>query len=131
MSTTTERPITAQLNSVLDMVTRKRERLMTEHPSAGRAENLAGLYELEARVWATLFEHSRTRVQWRAALAAEAYARQLARLWRDRAAEARRASVAADQRQGAVFGMSRRQQARTPSVESMFGAGGPDGEWLS
>lgn len=95
MSVTTERPMTAQLDCALDALVGKRERLMADHPSVVRAMKLARLYELEARLWATLFEHTtRSRVQWRAALAAEAYARQLARHWRNRAGtEARCASV--------------------------------------
>ncbi len=94
MSVITERPITAQLDGALDVLMGERERLMTEHPSATRAAKLARLYELEARLWTTLFERTRTRLQWRAALAAEAYARQHARQWRVRAAiEARRRST--------------------------------------
>jgi len=46
---------------------------------------IADLYEQEARVWSLLFERSRSRIHWRAALSAEAYARSCARGWRAQA----------------------------------------------
>lgn len=88
MTTTNELPLTAQLDGALDVLVRQREQLMAQRPSVERAVGLARLYELEARLWSTLFEHSRSRVQWRAALAAEAYARSCARHWRRRAEDA-------------------------------------------
>ncbi|MQA13469.1 MAG: hypothetical protein GEV09_04635 [Pseudonocardiaceae bacterium] len=77
--------MTAQLDGALDVLASQREQLMAEDPSVARASQLARVYELEARLRQTLFEHARTRVQWRAALAAEAYARLCARHWRRRA----------------------------------------------
>lgn len=97
MTATNERPMTAQLDGALDVLVGQREQLMAERPSVNRAVQLAQLYELEARVWSTLFKHSRSRVQWRAALAAKAYARACARQWH------RRAEKAQDQQPPAQF----------------------------
>lgn len=88
MTATTQRPITAQLDAALDVLVVQREQLMAQRPSVDRAVGLARVFELEARLWSTLFEQSRSRVQWRAALAAEAYARLCARHWRRRAEDA-------------------------------------------
>ena len=54
-------------------------------PCAHRATALSELYEQEARLWSLLFERSQRRIQWRAALSAEAYARSCARAWRAQA----------------------------------------------
>lgn len=88
MTTVNERSLTGQLDGALDVLVVQREQLMAEVPSFDRAVGLARVFELEARLWSTLFEHSRSRVQWRAALAAEAYARACARHWRRRAEDA-------------------------------------------
>jgi hypothetical protein len=85
MTTVNERPLTAQLDGELDVLVRQREQLMAQRPSVERAAGLTRVFELEARVWQTLFEHARSRLHWRAALAAEAYARLCARHWRRRA----------------------------------------------
>jgi len=70
------------LDALLDQLQRRREHVLAMAPCARRAIALAELYEREARVWSLLFERSRSRIQWRAALAAEAYARACARTWR-------------------------------------------------
>lgn len=84
--TTTSRPITVRIDAALDQVQRHRERLLAEAAGARRSAGIAELYEREARLWSALFDHSRIRVHWRAALVAEAYARQRARYWWYRAA---------------------------------------------
>ncbi len=73
------------LDAVLDQLQKRRERAFAARPSARRASRLAELYEQEARLWSLLFERSQRRIQWRAALAAEAYARSCARAWRAQA----------------------------------------------
>lgn len=77
--------VNVQVDAALDVVVREREHLMATQQGAQRFSRLAELYEREAQLWTVLFEHSRARVQWRAALAAEQYARQCARHWRRRA----------------------------------------------
>ncbi len=88
--TATAAPITVHIDVALDQLLRKRERLLAAAPCPERSIKIAALYRQEASLWSALFEHARLRVHWRAALAAEAHARQLARGWRRRAiAEAR------------------------------------------
>lgn len=77
------------LDALLDQLQERREYAFVAAPSAHRAARLAELYEREARVWSLLFEHSRSRIYWRAALSAEAYARAHARSWRTQAAALR------------------------------------------
>lgn len=84
--TDTSVPIAMRIDAELDRVQRHRERLMAESQGAKRSTRMAVLYDREARLWSALFEHARLRVYWRAALAAEAHAHQLARRWRRRAA---------------------------------------------
>jgi len=74
------------LDALLDHLQRRREHMLAAAPCAHRAIALAELYEREARVWSLLFERSRSRIQWRAALAAEAHARACARAWHAEAA---------------------------------------------
>jgi hypothetical protein len=69
------------LDAQLDDVQRRRERVMAQPPFPGRAMWIAELYHQEAQVWSLLFERSRSRLSWRAALAAEAYARHCGRAW--------------------------------------------------
>jgi hypothetical protein len=76
-------PIT--LDAQLDDVQRRRERVMAQPPFPGRAAWIAELYHQEAQVWSLLFERSRSRLSWRAALAAEGYARHCAHVWLGRA----------------------------------------------
>jgi len=73
------------LDAQLDDVQRRRECVMAQPPFPGRAAWIAGLYQQEAQVWSLLFERSRSRLSWRSALAAEAYARHCARVWLARA----------------------------------------------
>jgi hypothetical protein len=86
--TTTQISVLARVDEALDEIQRLRERIMVQPSSAERFARLAELADSEARWWLLLFEHSRTRVYWRAALSAHEHARQGARKWqRDAAAE--------------------------------------------
>jgi len=78
--------ISGVLDRLLDQLQRRREHAMAEAPTASRSLRIAELYEQEARAWSLLFERSRSRIHWRAALNAEAYAKACARGWRSRAA---------------------------------------------
>jgi hypothetical protein len=86
MTATTRLPVTGQVDAALDQVQKDRERVLTAAPGPERSIRMADLYEIEARCWSVLFEHSRTRVYWRAALSAREHARQSARSWRRHAA---------------------------------------------
>lgn len=86
MSATTGLPVTGQVDAALDQVQKDRERVLAAAPGSERSARIAELYEIEARCWSVLFEHSRTRVYWRAALSAHEHARESARSWRRRAA---------------------------------------------
>lgn len=74
------------LDEALERVVRLREQLLTDPFAEARAERLALLFESEARAWSQLYELTRLRPVWRAALAAELLARQQAARWRERAA---------------------------------------------
>lgn len=94
--------MTDVFDALLDQLQERREHVLAGAPSAHRAARAAELYEQEARVWSLLFERSRRRLQWRSALAAEAYARSCARAWRVQADAYRCADLATDgQRDGA------------------------------
>jgi hypothetical protein len=82
---TTEMTASAQLDSALDVLMRRREVLLRQMPSLGRAVGMADLYRLEAQVWASVYEHASDRLSWRAALAAEIHARECSSLWWRRA----------------------------------------------
>ncbi|MGI8797833.1 MAG: hypothetical protein ACR2GE_00825 [Pseudonocardia sp.] len=71
-----------QIDTALEQVQRAREQLITDVSAAHRESRVARLYEIEAGIWSRLFELSRCRLHWRAALAAEALARQHAQRWR-------------------------------------------------
>jgi len=86
MPAATELPVTTQVDAALDQVQKDRERVLAARSGPDRSARMAELYEIEAKCWAVLFEHSRSRVYWRAALSAREYARDNARNWRDRAA---------------------------------------------
>lgn len=73
------------LDEALERVIRLREQLLADPYAECRAERLALLFESEARAWSQLFELTRLRPGWRAALAAELVARQQATRWRERA----------------------------------------------
>lgn len=98
MSATTGLPLTVQLDAALEHLQRRRDELLTDTTDADCAERVAELYEIEARLWSTLFERTEVRLVWRAALAAESHARLWARHWRRRAATRR--ELAAAVRQG-------------------------------
>jgi hypothetical protein len=89
---------TGALDTLLDQLQRLRERALADAPSAQRCLRIASLYEQEAHAWSLLFERSRSRLHWRAALGAEVYARACARSWRSRAAtEAAARAACADE----------------------------------
>ena len=73
------------LDAVLEQLQRRRQRAASAVEGAHRAARVAELYEQEARLWSLWFERSENRLQWRAALSAEAYARSCARGWRAQA----------------------------------------------
>lgn len=77
--------INSQIDVVLDEVRRFRDHAIAGVPSARRSVRMAELYQVEARLWSVLFERTHSRIYWRAALAAEAYARQCAISWRRQA----------------------------------------------
>lgn len=96
MSIPATTPMMRHVDAGLDRLQRDREHALAGLPGLERSLRMAVLYELEARCWSTLFECTRTRVHWRAALAAEVGARQLARHWRRRAEmEARAVPISA------------------------------------
>lgn len=70
------------IDEALERVQRLREQLLTDVEAPDRAGRLALVFEFEARLWSQLFDLSAQRLIWRAALAAEALARQHARIWR-------------------------------------------------
>jgi hypothetical protein len=84
----TSTPVRMRIDTALEQVQRYRERVLAEQAGPQRSALVAELYEREVRLWSALFAHTRVRVHWRAALAAEAYARQCARSWRRAAEEA-------------------------------------------
>ncbi len=96
MSAPATTPLTRRIDAGLDRLQRDREHILAGLPGLERSLRMVTLYELEARCWSTLFECTRTRVHWRAALAAEVGARQLAWHWRRRAdMEARAVPISA------------------------------------
>jgi len=84
-TTTLDASIDDALDAVLEQLQRRRQRAASAVEGAHRAARVAELYEQEARLWSLWFERSENRLQWRAALSAEAYARSCARAWRARA----------------------------------------------
>lgn len=90
--TATLPPRTSGIEVELDRVYREREQLLRAMPCPARSQLLADLFDHEAWLWSSLFECTRSPLTWRAALAAEAYARVSARSWRRHAAS----EVAAD-----------------------------------
>ncbi len=85
MSAIATTPVVRGIDAALDQLQSDREYAMARFVGLERSVRMATLYELEARCWSTLFECTRMRVYWRAALAAEVGARRLARHWRRRA----------------------------------------------
>lgn len=92
-------PRTSTIEAELDELYRDRERLLRAPPSPTRSHLLADLFDHEAWLWSTLFETTRSRLMWRAALVAQAHARVSARSWRRHAAAQ---APAASRRAGAA-----------------------------
>jgi hypothetical protein len=78
------------LDEAVERLGRLRDELLADEFAPDRSARLAVVFESEARAWSQVFEMSRRRLVWRAALAAEAGARANAALWARRA-EAERA----------------------------------------
>lgn len=74
------------LDESLDVLHHQRDVALADVHAPDRAARLAEVFDAEARLWSTYFERTRSRCLWRAALAAEAWARHNAALWRARAA---------------------------------------------
>lgn len=70
------------VDEALDAVSAARARLLGDPPTAARAMALAELADIEADWWAVLFEATRVRPVWRAALGAREAARLDAARWR-------------------------------------------------
>lgn len=83
------------LDEVVDRLTGERDALLADEGAPDRAARLAVVFATEAQAWSQLYELSRRRLVWRAALAAEAGARANAALWARRAAAERAAAVPA------------------------------------
>ena len=85
MITATEQPVTEQIDTALDEIQQARAEAMALPASVERCLQLAELADVEAVWWEELSERTRTRVYWRAALAARAHAQHTASHWRSRA----------------------------------------------
>ena len=85
--TATDLPRTGGVEAELEQVYRDREQLLRATPCPARSQLIADQFDHEAWLWSVLFERTRSPLTWRAALAAEAYARGSARWWRRNAAE--------------------------------------------
>lgn len=85
MSTVAITPVARRIDAALDELQKDREHVLASFAGSERCARMAALYQLEAQCWSALFECTRVRVHWRAALAAEIGARRLARHWRHRA----------------------------------------------
>jgi len=77
---------TGAIELQLDELYREREQMLRTQPSPARSHLVADLFDHEAWLWSVLFETTRSRLTWRAALAAQAHARVSARSWRRHAA---------------------------------------------
>ena len=84
--TATDLPRTGGIEAELEQVYRDREQLLRATPCPARSQLIADQFDHEAWLWSVLFERTRSTLTWRAALAAEAYARGSARWWRRDAA---------------------------------------------
>ncbi len=96
--TATDLPRTGGVEAELEQVYRAREQLLRATPCPARSQLIADAFDHEAWLWSVLFERTRSPLTWRAALAAEAYARGSARWWRRDAA---RRGAAPVERRGA------------------------------
>lgn len=70
------------LDESLDLLLRVRDRALADVEAPDRASRLVEVFEAEARLWSRYYERTRSRPLWRAALAAEAWARHNAAVWR-------------------------------------------------
>jgi hypothetical protein len=86
--TATRAPRMAAIEVELDQVVRRREDLLRSGSCPSRDMLIADGFDTEAWLWSLVFEHTTSRLTWRAALAAQAHARMSARQWRLRAAAA-------------------------------------------
>ena len=73
------------LDGSLEKLLRLRDHALADVAAPDRANRLATVFEAEARLWSRYYERTRSRPLWRAALAAEAWARHNAAVWRARA----------------------------------------------
>ena len=95
--TATDLPRTGGIEAELDQVYREREQLLRATPGPVRSQLIADHFDHEARLWSVLFERTRSPLTWRAALAAQAYARGASRWWRCNAAQLTAASTASNE----------------------------------
>ena len=84
------------LDQAVDRLATVRDELLADPYAVDRAARLAAVFESEACAWSQVYELSRRRLIWRAALAAEAGARVNAAVWARRAVRERAAVAAAD-----------------------------------
>ena len=76
-----------KIDDAVEHSRRERERLLREPACPDRAIRISEMFVIEADAWSQLFELTSVRPVWRAALVAEAVARQQARRWSAKAAE--------------------------------------------
>ena len=88
------------LDQAVERLATVRDELLADHNAVDRAARLAAVFESEARAWSQVYELSRRRLIWRAALAAEAGARMNAAVWARRAVH-ERVAVATDESRAA------------------------------
>ncbi len=70
------------LDESLEHLLQLRDRALSDVGAPDRACRLVEVFEAEARLWSSYYERTRSRPLWRAALAAEAWARHNAAVWR-------------------------------------------------
>jgi hypothetical protein len=122
--TATDLPRTGGIEAELEQVYRDREQLLRATPCPARSQLIADQFDHEAWLWSALFERTRSSLTWRAALAAEAYARSSARWWRRNAAQLTGAAAASGE--AAVTPASGRAAGRvgSPRLAALTSAGG-------
>ena len=81
------------LDQAVERLARIRDELLADHTAPDRAAHLATVFASEAEAWSQVYELAHLRLIWRAALAAEAGARENAAVWA-RCAAAERAGSA-------------------------------------
>lgn len=94
------------LDESLDRLLRVRDRALADVEAPDRASRLVEAFEAEARLWSRYYERTRSRPLWRAALAAEAWARHNAAVWRAQldAADTGKTARRSDQSSSSVAG---------------------------